>query len=359
MTKTQLHTLICGLLFAAFTSLSVQAQPQNPKFPDGVAGKDYNVVDAKGSRQGSWVRVYDDGTIYYLGQYENNEPKGIFHFYYETGELMSTVHHLDGKKHMHASNFYTTGMLISEGHYKQATVEGELDKVKDGTWKLYNPDGSLRAGETYAMGVLHGPATRYYSNGKVLEQVSYNQGEKDGDWKEYFEDGKTKAEGSSAMGNFHGAVKYYHPNGVMLIQGAYEKGLKDGVWIKFTTGGDIEITTKYKLGKKIAEKRENGEFIDYYDNGIPMSQYIFEDGKKNGPFTEWYDKGEWIRVPLEDPIPGGGIQMKEKLINTQVEREGDYFKGQLEGEVTTYNEDGRVIKIETYINGELQSTVEK
>lgn len=359
MKKTRTHSFYRLLILALLFPLTALAQPSNPKFPEGEAGVDYNVVDAQGKRQGSWVRVYEDGTIYYLGQFKSDVPTGEFHFYYETGELMSIVDHLDGKKHMHASNFYLDGTLMSEGHYRQAKVAGELDKVKDGTWKIYNPNGTLRVEETYDMGILHGPATRYYSNGKVLEQVNYAQGEKDGAWKEYFEDGRTKAEGSSTNGNFHGPVKYYHPNGVLLIQGAYVNGLKDGVWIKFSTGGDIEVTTKYKLGEKIAEKRENGEFIDYYDNGIPKAQHEYEDGQKNGPFTEWYDKGEWIRVPLEDPLPGGGIQMKEKLINTQVKREGDYFKGELEGEITTYNEDGRIIKIETYVNGELQSTVEK
>ncbi|MDP4588472.1 MAG: hypothetical protein NWS86_09860, partial [Flavobacteriales bacterium] len=83
--------------------------------------------------------------------------------------------------------------------------------------------------------------------------------------------------------------------------------------------------------------------------------YNYEGGKKNGPFTEWFDQGEWIREQMTEPLPGGGIQFKERLVGTQVKCEGDYVNDLLDGPVTWYNEKGRIMKIEHYLEGKLQS----
>ncbi|MGB1031513.1 MAG: toxin-antitoxin system YwqK family antitoxin, partial [Flavobacteriales bacterium] len=204
--------------------------------------------------------------------------------------------------------------------------------------------------------VQHGTYKVYYSNGKVAEEAVYRNGEKDGPWRQYFESGKLRGEGTSSTGHFEGKVIYYHPNGVKLIEGEYVRGMKDGTWIKYTSGGDIEVVSSFKMGDLKAERCENGEFMKYFANGIPESEYVYVDGKKDGPFTEWYEQGEFVQVPMDKPKPGGGIQFKQKLEGAQIKRKGDYMNGKLEGEITYYNEDGKIIKIETYENGELIST---
>ena len=352
-----MNTIKTALLLTLFLlSLRIFAQP--PVLPEGTAGTDYNLLDQNGEKHGPWARTYSDGIIYYTGQFEHGTPTGLFNFYYDTGELMSIVDHIEGTAYTFVKSYEKNGAIMSEGHYRAQELDGETERLKDGAWKFYT-NGKVISEEEFQMGVQHGTAISYYADGKVAESARYNMGRKDGPWKQYFDNGKPKVEGTYSNGDFEGDFVYYHPNGVKLIQGNYVRGMKNGTWIKFTSAGEIELVTSYKLGNKTAERRENGEFMDYYDSGIPMANHNYSDGKKDGPFTEWYDQGEWIKVPLDTPQPGGGIQFKQKLEGTQVSREGDYMDGKLEGEITYYNEEGRIIKIEVYEAGELISSTEK
>lgn len=344
--------------FALLLCTFAFAQP-GKALPEGQAGIDYNVLDAKGLKQGKWVRVYENGQLYYKGQFENNIPTGEFWFWYESGEPMSKVIHLDGTKHMDVVNYHKNGFPMSKGEYVEGLVDGKIEKLKTGEWTFYNEEGIVKTVENYKQGLRNGKSISYYSSGKVLLEYQFVNDLREGPWKEYFEDGKIKSEGSSKAGEFDGPFTLNNPSGTPKIKGNYLKGVKDGLWIFFNTDGTIQLTTKYNKGAELASRRENGEFTEYYDSGIPKAHFEYENGKKNGPFQEMYDQGEWIQEPLETPQPGGGIQFKEKLVNDQVFREGDYLEGNLEGPVTYYDERGRIIRIENYVDGVLESTEEK
>ncbi|MFT5921610.1 MAG: antitoxin component YwqK of YwqJK toxin-antitoxin module [Flavobacteriales bacterium] len=348
------------LLSALFISASVYAQP-GKAMPDGQAGVDYNRVDTQGLKQGNWVRVYENGKLYYKGLFENDVPLGEFWFWYDTGEAMSKVIHLEGSRHMEVINYHKNGHLMSKGEYREGVsiVDGIIEKLKSGEWTFYNDEGLLKTEENYSNGLRNGKSITYFTSGKVLLEYNFVNDLREGPWIEYFENGRTKSEGSSLAGDFDGPFSLFLPSGSPKITGSYVKGTKDGIWIHFNSSGTIQLTTKYSKGAEIASRRENGEFTDYFESGIPEAYYEIEHGLKEGPFKEFYDQGEWIQEAMDEPQPGGGIQFKEKLLNTQVLREGDYLEGKLEGPVTYYDERGRIIRIENYVDGVLESTEEK
>lgn len=348
-----------AVMMAIAVSLTISAQP-DARIPEGEVTKDFNVTDAKGLKQGLWVKVYKNGQLYYKGSFKNDIPQGTFWFWYDSGEPMREVVHLDGTNHMEAKHYHRNGKLMSEGTYRQGfNEEGQPDKVRDGEWKFYDEEGYLKSVEHYKLGAKHGVAKTYYDTGKLLREEEFVNGKQEGKFTEYYENGRVRALRQYRDGTFHGEMKIFAADGTSILQGTYENGRQHGVWIEFNDSGKIKMTTKYNNGEVVATRRENGEFTDYYPNGIPKSHYTFENGKKNGPFSEWFEQGEWVREPMDAPMPGGGIQFKEKLINTQVHYEGDYLDDKLEGIVTWYNEQGRVMKIEEYVNGELISTKEK
>lgn len=342
----------CALLF----STALSAQP-DASIPHGVAGEDFNVTDAEGLKQGHWVKVYQNGTIYYKGAFTNDTPIGTFWFWYDSGEPMREVDHLDGTKHMVATHFHTNGKIMSKGHYREGKdpTTGEPDKLRDGEWEFFGENGLLRSKEHYRLGQKHGAATSYYDSGKLLREEHYSNGKKEGKFIEYFENGRIHALREHANNTFHGETMVYESDGSFIMKGNYVNGKRDGIWI-FFEDGRIRLTTKFDNGKEVSTRRENGEFIDYYANGIPKASYTYENGKRNGPFTEWHEMGEWVREPMDMPAPGGGIQFREKLINTQVKCEGDYLDDQPEGAMTWYDVRGKILKIEDYVNGDLVTT---
>lgn len=355
MPKPVLLILIC-FAFA----LGLSAQPP-ATIPDGTFGVDYNVSDEKQQKQGLWVRVYENGKLYYRGEFKDNEPIGTFWFWYDSGEPMSEVVHLDGERHMKVTHYYRNGKVMSQGHYTSApdVVAGEVTKLKQGTWEFYNQQGQLKSREDYLDGQKHGPSVTFFDSGKILLEGQFVNDKKDGKHVEYFESGRIRSEFNYDKGKYHGEMKLFLANGQLRTKGTYHQGLKDGLWMDFNDDGSIKITTKFEKGEEKSTRKENGEFMEYHASGIPKASYTYKDGKKDGPFTEWYDLGEWIQEAMDEPMPGGGIQFKEKLVGTQVEREGDYMNDQLEGSVTYYDERGRITKVEEYEAGQLVASEER
>ena len=48
-----------------------------------------NEVDANGLKQGVWEKTFDNGNLRYKGRFMNDNPHGIFMYYYDSGELQA------------------------------------------------------------------------------------------------------------------------------------------------------------------------------------------------------------------------------------------------------------------------------
>ena len=53
-----------------------------------------NTVDEYGKRQGLWLKKYEHGSIRYKGIFQDDKPKGLFYYYYETEELRAKKQYL-------------------------------------------------------------------------------------------------------------------------------------------------------------------------------------------------------------------------------------------------------------------------
>jgi antitoxin component YwqK of YwqJK toxin-antitoxin module len=326
-------------------------------WPAGEPGVDYNRRNADKSKEGTWIKPYPNKNLYYRGQFHQGVPTGRFEFYYETGELMSEVDHVKDSTINDVINYYPDGLTpMSQGRYLGSIEGGKFTRKKEGPWKLYLADGTLSAEENYKAGQLNGNCRYYFPNKKLCKSVTYLNGIQEGAFTEYYDDGNKKMEGTYKLDEFDGEHRTYFPGGQPETKGQYTRGLKDGLWIHFLQSGRVEMTIKYQLGKEIARRYDNGTFMEYYDNGIPKSDYTYEDGKKNGPFSEWYDMGEFVTVPTSPEESQTGITFRQKLTGTQLKITGDYLDDHFEGEITWYNTDGSVSKVENWVNGKLESS---
>ena len=106
----------------------------------------------------------------------------------------------------------------------------------------------------------------------------------------------------------------------------------------------------YKNGTTIKEDPKNGEFMVYYDTGLPKSIYHYKDGKKDGSFIEYYNKGEKVLVPREKDDPYEPDEMEEVLQGQQISHQGNYKNGVLVGEEIFYDENGRITDKKVHSN---------
>ena len=46
-----------------------------------------NEIDKDGEKQGIWSKNYKNKNVRYKGQFKDDKPKGLFFYYYDSGEL--------------------------------------------------------------------------------------------------------------------------------------------------------------------------------------------------------------------------------------------------------------------------------
>lgn len=354
-----LHRILLSAFIIAIFSFHAQAQKPGKVFPPGQVGVDFNLRDDKGRKDGLWIRVFKDQpqTLYYRGQFKSGVPEGVFDFYTNDGTLSSQVDHVKDSTINDVTFFHSDGKTIkSQGRYTGSLENGKWVRKKQGLWKTFDAGGALRAEENYNDDNLNGTCTYYFSNGKKVAVYNYLNGARNGPFVSYYDNGKKEREGTYRQNNFEGEFKSWRENGMPESEGKYVGGKMEGTWHFYSASGPVELSILYKKGVETKRKYMNGTFTEYYDNGIPKSQYTYEEGKRNGPFKEWYEVGQFVQVPGNAEDAKIGIMYREKLEGTQVMKEGDYLNDQLEGEIRYYSIKGRIEKIEVWANGKLVDT---
>lgn len=239
------------------------------------------------------------GKLATKGAYRDGVPVGVHRAYNEEGEVIS-------------AKIYEDGIVLSEG------IIDEKGR-KQGPWKFFYRDGSLRAEGAYSNDLKIGRWRYLFRNGDVEQIGNYLRGEPDGLWTWYFEEGAILRQEEYAMGLEDGLSVEYNDSGAVIAQGEYIGGYKEGPW--FHQLNDHREEGAYFEGAR------NGIWKHYYlSNGQLRFQGAYENGLKTGDFI-WY-------------FPSG-----------QVERRGSYIADKKEGIWEYFNKAGqRIITIE-YENG--------
>lgn len=352
--------ILSACLAALFVG-ETSAQPGSPNgghYPAGIAGVDFNTVNSRNKKDGTWIRVWPNGNLYYAGQFDDGAPTGGFLFFYEDGQVMSEVSHIENGRKSFTKTFRPDGSVQAEGMYmtsRELDANGEPVRVKQGEWKYFDSKGQLRLKEHYNADVLHGPTQTFASNGQSLEEGQYLQGERDGKWITRDELGTKLSEINYANGQFHGMCTVHYGNGRPQSVGLYQNGVETGYWKTFMEDGTLQTTRQFEQGTLIREIHENGPVLLTFSDGRPKEEFTVSKQLKTGAFREWHDVGEWVIIEELDPESGETIR-KRTLAGDAIRREGEYVDGKLHGEVYHYNLSGRLHLIETYENGVLTST---
>lgn len=323
--------------------------------PVGEVAVDYLLNDRTTPKpDGLHYRTYDNSKLYYSGEFLDGKPKPGSHFWwydYDIDGLLKEQHIIgNDPSRIEGIMFNSDGVKSAQGQY--------INRQKTGVWQFWDEQGRLRSSQEFEADLPHGTCITYYTSGQILKEETYQSGVQHGPFVEYHKRGKKKAEGSFKYGQYDGPFELYLESGASEVRGRYVEGLKDGSWIMFNNDGTMQVVTNFKLGEKVSEQRQNGGFLDYFESGIPSDSLCYENGVLNGPFIEYHEKGEWIREPMDPNAQGIPLEFRERLVGRQVKREGDYMDGKLEGEVHVYSEDGRLMRIEHYVKGELVETEE-
>ncbi len=84
------------------------------------------------------------------------------------------------------------------------------------------------------------------TSGDYTEEGNYIIGLKDGQWKSYYEDGTLKFKGNYVQGNPDGQHLYYYETGKIKEEQHYRMGIRQKTWKKYDEEGTPVLTITYK-----------------------------------------------------------------------------------------------------------------
>lgn len=207
----------------------------------GAAVRDTNRVDAKGRKQGVWVRQPAQNKLGYVGQFKDDMPTGKF-IYTSLGDtLVTEAFYFRGGYASYNRYFYPDGSLMAEGYY--------LDKQKDSVWKMYSRSGVLIREERFEKGLLHGRRSLYDADGKLLEDQHWFRGLRNGSW--FVHDEKGYQLSTYKLNITHGDYTALYPDSTRFIEGYYDEGVKEGVWRFYLPSGTLYKEDTYNHNRLV------------------------------------------------------------------------------------------------------------
>lgn len=97
-----------------------------------------------------------------------------------------------------------------------------------------------------------------------------------------------RSEFTVQKGVLNGPVTYFFPDGKIMEQGEFKEGLKDNKWTRYFESGAVSAIAFYSAGKK------SGTWLVFDENGQKRFEMFYNEGEKTGTWSSWDDTGALI-----------------------------------------------------------------
>ena len=109
-------------------------------FTEKLTGSEQGSIK-NGKREGTWVGYYDNGQLWYKGDYndsveksKNGDKDGTWVHYWKNGQLRIKYNYKNDKFERAFVSYHENGQLNGKGNYKNGKEEG--------AWVVYHEDGT-------------------------------------------------------------------------------------------------------------------------------------------------------------------------------------------------------------------------
>ncbi|MFT5777646.1 MAG: antitoxin component YwqK of YwqJK toxin-antitoxin module [Crocinitomicaceae bacterium] len=305
-----------------------------------------------GKKVGEWKRYDTNGNIKEINKYKDDELDGETLVYYENGALKLSVEVENGNRNGATKEYTKSGAMSDFSTYE----DGELAGVSRSFHSVGEESKNYEV--EYVKGKINGTIKRYFSDGKIWEELGYKDDLRQGLWKYYFYSGNLSVEREYLDGVETGSYKSYYDNGELQETGVYEDGKQQGIWTSFFDDGTLYRESTFSNGVETKNKiyRRTGEILNEYDytrgNIIGYRYFdiegnIFHENKKKG--GEFFHEGYFEN----------GKKSSEGLYDVDGGKVGNWKFFDYDGWMSSMefrDDKGKLSKIERYYpNGKLKS----
>lgn len=202
----------------------------------------------------------------------------------------------------------------------------------------------------------------YYDNGNLASEGFSEDGKPNGYWKTYHENGNIKSEGNRTDFKLSGIWKFYNDEGKKIKEITYENGLKNGKTRDFNASGALTQVTEYR------NDSIHGIRLNYFPDGKLKQKTPYKGNLKDGQ-ARIYSKEDgrviWLIRYEKDAVinreainrfdaEGNKTGLWIEFHPNEVKKlEGNYVNGKRDGIFKEYDENGKLLNIYDYSEGEL------
>jgi antitoxin component YwqK of YwqJK toxin-antitoxin module len=253
-------TIACLLAISAITLCQEQSE--------------INLTDAKGLKQGHWIKKYPDGNVMYEGYFHDDHPAGEFKRYYEDKTLKSVLVYSNDGKEAAATIWHPNGFISSKGKY--------VNQLKEGKWQFFSSltEGYLICEEIYSKNLKNGPSLKFYRDSTAAEKVIYSNDIKQGEWLQYYSNGTVCLRSNYLDDKINGPFEVWFENGTLEISGQYKNDTKDGIWHIYNKDGSVRYKVEYHLG--VTKDRQMDIDESEYLDSLEKNKGKISDPEKSG-----------------------------------------------------------------------------
>ncbi len=317
--------------------------------------------DMDGERNGSWVYYFQNGNISGKEMYQEGDVIGLDTSFYKNGYVKSSTSYMDGKPNGKEMNYSGFGILQSELIYENGDLSGPA--------KYYNEVGTLEYDLNYLEDEISGDFIEYHDNGQIFEKVPFEFGKRHGQGIRFYDNGQKSGEYHYVHGDLEGPLTKWYQDGTIKSEGEYKEGIMVNTQKDYYPNGKLESDQLYdENGKKTGRYKEYDEDgnlnlqLDYKKGDLIAYAVFQKDGslikeakKKGGNFLfeNFYSDG--TKKAIGSYVPGNkgkdGV-WKFYNYNGKLDSEGSYSSGEQYGQSIDYYPSGKKRKTTTYKHNE-------
>ncbi len=353
------------------------------RYPNGTISSEGTMKN--GQPEGFWKSYYVTGILKSEGKRTNFLLDSIWVFYDQVGDTTEKISYLYGKKNGYYQKYKKDPSAGGLYLWSRELYAGD---IKEGTAWIYFPDGKIQQIITYNRGKKEGLSREYDKEGNVITLFEYNndflvsrerinrfdsKGLKQGSWKDFYPDGSVRSETTYKDDRLHGYYKEYDSKGRLVVTMLYDNGSvvksrvedEPDIEIKnrYDDSGKLVYSGPYKVDVPVGTHREydgNGKVINaliYNDNGQVLSEGIIDEaGNSNGRWKDYYPDGK-IKAEGQYSDNRRTGQWRFYSISGNLEQTGSFNNGRPDGLWSWYYPGGELLREEEYFQGRRDGTL--
>ena len=272
--------------------------------------------------------TYPNGRVASEGTLRDGKPDGLWKTYYESGQLKSigkrTNFLLDSTWVFFGENGDTTLVVNYQRDLKngprfthsetEIVMEPFVNDVRQGEGRRYDKKGHLLQTVTFKNGFEEGISPVFDTTGLLREIVTYKKG---------FIMTREALNRYDREGKRHGYWKTFFDDWSLHTECYYKHGLREGFYKEYDEKGNLKKITKFVNDVEQVLQPDMKPLVvkyEYYPNGKVKREASFRDGKCEGIWREFDEEGNVVR---SQTYKKGGL-VSEGVVGTDGKRRGEY-----------------------------------